>query len=339
MRHGTSDRGQGTGMNYYERYSDFLRKHLKVKKSVSVVFDCSNGTTGLALKKLFTHHPLPITHYSLNSIPDGNFPAHGPDPWKGGAIPALGKEVARRKADCGVIFDADGDRVFFVDDRGALVPPDHTTILIAQNFKGPVILDVRQGFLVREWLREHKRKIIDSRVGHFFIKKLMRQKKVPFAAELSGHYYFSSGGGSASGGKDTAYWDSGILAAIQFLNSVSRLPGSLSEWINEQPKYWQSGEINFAIKDTNIQMRTNDTNNTNAKLRIMQRIEKYYRKRARRISKLDGLKMEFGTGAGAWWFSVRPSNTEDLLRLNVEAKDEKVLQAKLRKLRAAIRRE
>lgn len=298
-------------MDHLQSYANFLRKHIRVRASLRAAFDCSNGTAGLVMQKLGKRNTGKLEAVILNGRPDGNFPAHGPNPWAGGAIPALGRDVVKQKADCGAIFDADGDRVFFVDDKGRLVGPDHTAILMAQNFKGPVILDVRQGFLVREWLTAHKRKIVDSRVGHFFIKKLMRKKKIPFAAELSGHYYF----------KDFFYCDSGIFAAIQFLNAVSRLPGKLSEWIDAQPKYWQSGEINFAVK---------------SKMEMMEKIWKKYERQAKRKSRLDGIKMEFGAGESAYWFSIRASNTEDLLRLNLEAKEKSMFDVQLRELTECI---
>ena len=246
-----------------------------------------------------------------------------------GAMDDLSKAVLAKKADLGVIFDADGDRVFFVDDKGRPVIPDAAIFLLAKDFKGSVVLSVNVGILARELLTENRRKIIDSRVGHYFVKKIIKGKKINFAAEISGHYYFKFEGFSArgaclpdrqaclSGRQGPAYWDSGIFAAIEFMNQVSRLKearlapkrfgaASLSEWIDSLPKYFRSGELNFEVKN---------------KEEAIKKIETCYKNRAKKISHLDGLTMEGGPPAGEWRFNLRPSNTEDLLRLNLEAKD------------------
>lgn len=296
-------------LNYTRRYAQFLKRFLRVEHPVSVVFDCSNGTVGLVLRELLRGERR-IRGRMVNGTPDGAFPAHGPNPMSGGAIEELGRRVSRAKADLGAVFDADGDRVFFVDDRGRPFRPDHAAIAIASNFKGPVIVDVRSGYALREWLRGERRRVIESRVGHFFIKKLMRKKRVSFAAESSGHYYF----------KDFFFADSGLLAAIHVVNRVARLAGEgkrLSAWVEALPEVFSAGELNFEIRDKEGTMR---------------KIEAHFRARARKISKLDGIRMEFPD----FWFSVRPSNTEDLLRLNLEAKDKNVFTAQLKEVRAMI---
>ena len=321
-------------MTFAVRYAAFLKRFLKVTKPISVIFDCSDGTVGLVLQPLFNKQKN-IKPKLLNSRPDGNFPAHGPNPWAKGAMNQLSRAMQRARANLGVIFDADGDRVFFVDDQGRTLLADHAAIAMAANFKGSMLIDVRMGYALREWLTAHRRKIVESRVGHYFIKKTMRAKKIPFAAELSGHYYF----------KDFFYADSGIFAAIQMINFVSQLTTNnpsislragiqlttLSRWIDSLSKYHNSGEINFEVKD---------------KEGMMKKIESRFKKRATKISKLDGLRMEFGkngspsTGsghhAGAWWFLVRPSNTEDVLRLVLEAKSESVYRARLKQVKAMI---
>ncbi len=303
-------------MDYSKIYSDFLKKKLNLKKSLRVVFDCSNGTTGIILKELFRKSKFQNpkskkTHQSINSKlinwrPDGRFPAHGPDPWKKRAMDQLSRAVLKEKADLGVIFDADGDRVFFVDDEGRPVSPDIIAALISKNFPGSVILDLRSGYLARELISADRKKIIDSRVGHYFIKQTMRKKKISFGAESSGHYYF----------KDFYYCDSGIFAAIQFINQVSVMRNKnlkLSEWVSELPKYYRSGELNFEISN---------------KSAAMKRVEEFYNKSVGKISHLDGIKIE----GENWWCNVRPSNTENLLRLNLEAKNKKIFDRKLKEL-------
>jgi len=295
-------------MDYISIYANFLKTFLMPKSFVKVVFDSSDGTTGLVLRELFRGVPK-MEPVFLNAEPNGNFPAHGPDPWAGDAMQQLGKEVCRRKADFGAIFDGDGDRVFFVDNLGRSISGDAAAVLIGKAFKGPLILDIRAGYVVRELFQSARRKIIDSRVGHFFIKKLMRKKRIRYGAEISGHYYF----------KDFFYCDSGIFAAIQFINSVSRLPGRLSDWIDSLAQTYRIPETNFEVGD---------------KKKMMKKIEMHFRKSAKKTSRLDGIRMEFVSPD--WWFSVRPSNTEDLLRLNLEAKDRINLKQKLTELKNLI---
>jgi len=325
-------------MNYPEFYANFLKKFLKVKKPLKVVFDCSNGTTGLVLKKLFSNYHLLITSY-LNAKPDGRFPAHGPDPLAPGALVDLRLAIRKHRADLGMIFDADGDRVLFLDDLGRLVPSDAAAMLISKNYAGPAVLDVRAGYALKDWFRGERRRVITSRVGHFFIKKLMRKHRAAFGAEQSGHYYF----------KDFFYCDSGIFAAILMINQLSKIKDqglTMSNWIRGLPKYYRIPETNFRVKD---------------KEAAMKRISELYQDKARRIFHLDGLRMEFGpakghalhsdlsaeasakaeapqSGAEEWWFNVRPSNTENLLRLNLEARTRGVLKAKARELKKIFKR-
>ncbi len=301
-------------MDYINLYADFLKKFLKPKRPLCVVFDCSNGTAGLILSKLKIACPARenLELIIINGKPDGNFPAHGPNPMAKDALRELKEAVLRHRADLGVILDADGDRVFFMDNLGREINPDVAAVLISKNFSGPVTLDARSGYLIREALAADKKSALDSRVGHYFIKKLMSEKQADFGAEQSGHYYFKFKGFSAKSG--SAYWDSGILGAIHLINA---LPENIAAWIDRLPKYFQSGEINFSIKD---------------KTAALKKIKSLYAKKSKTISELDGLKMEFNSPSGEWWFSLRSSNTENLLRLNIEAKKESVLNEHLRQI-------
>jgi phosphomannomutase len=287
--------------NYLDLYSKFLVKFLKPKKKLRVVFDSSNGTTGLVIRKLKELVGDKLEIILINDQPDGNFPAHGPDPLQPGATDQLAAAIKKHKADLGAIFDSDGDRAFFVDNRGRMLIPDAAIILLAENFKGPALLTINIGMLAREHFVWEKRRIYDSRVGHYFVKQVLREKRVPFGAESSGHYYF----------KDFFFADSGILASLFFINSVSRLGDSLSKWIDALPKYYRSGEINFRI--------------TRPKEEVLKLVEDAMLSRKPKISKLDGVRMDFGD----WWCIVRASNTEPLIRLNVEAKDKKVFEREL----------
>jgi len=287
--------------NYLELYTKFLVKFLKPKKNLRVVFDSSNGTTGLVIGKLKALVGDKLEMILINDQPDGDFPAHGPDPLQPGATDQLAAAIKKHQADLGVIFDSDGDRAFFVDNRGRLLIPDTAIILLAENFKGSTLLTINIGMLAREHFAREKRKVYDSRVGHYFVKQILLGKKVPFGAEPSGHYYF----------KDFFYADSGILSSLFFINSVSRLETSLSEWLDALPRYYRSGEVNFKISRPKEEV-----------LRVM---EEVMMPRKPKVSKLDGIRMDFND----WWCMVRASNTEPLIRLNVEAKDKKVFEKEL----------
>jgi len=291
-------------MDYLKLYTEFLGQYLKPKRTMKIVADCSNGTTGLVLEKLFSGKQNCET-ILLNKNPDGNFPAHGPNPLAEGAMEELGKAVVLNKADFGVIFDADGDRVFFVDNLGRPVRPDAAAALMILDFKGPLIFNAAVGYLAREAASAGKKKVIDARVGHTFIKQAMKESGGDFGAEVSGHYFFRFDGGLV--------WDSGILGALHVINSVSALPDGFAAWIDRQPQSFHSGELNFEIND---------------KQAVLDKIESEYGSKAEKISKLDGIRMDFSN----WWFIVRPSNTEPLLRLILEAKDRKVFDRELNRI-------
>ena len=341
-------------MNHITIYANFLKRFLNPKRKLKVVFDCSNGTTGMILKRLKIKD---LRFKIINNEPDGNFPAHGPNPWAEDAMNQLKKEVLRRKADLGIIFDADGDRVFFVDNLGHVVEPDVIArLLIWQLQPKKVVFDIRAGWLVKK-IQDLRFKIYESRVGHFYIKKLMRKTGADLGVEKSGHYYFalrlvrqsfSIGESLDKGG--LSYFDAGILTAIEIINAVSKLPYSLANFSDLLPQYYRSGEINIKIKNSNPKSQKF----------LLKKIEKYFKSKTtnpdarsglrlkHRSYKLDGLTMEFegwpasrslGEGGLAsrslsegWWFNLRPSNTEPLIRLNIEAESQKILEEKKEEL-------
>ena len=298
--------------NFIKIYSNFLKNKLCPQKKIKVVFDCSNGTTGKILKNLQTEK---LKAFFINVKPDGNFPEHGPNPWVKGATDQLKKEVLRQKADLGVIFDADGDRVFFIDNLGRPVEPDIIARLLIWHLNPrKAVYDIRCGWLVKKLITDNLQ-LTTSRVGHFYIKKLMRKIGADLGVEKSGHYYFKINNLNKS-----IYYDSGILAAIEIVNAVSKLPYSLANFTDLLPQYYRSGEINIKIK----------------KLKnLLEKIEEKYKNQAIKISYLDGLMMEFNPSASSgqdWWFNLRSSNTEPLIRLNIEAENQKILEKKKKEL-------
>ena len=289
-----SGAGRQGGRSEIRLYTKFLKKFLKPKKKLKVIFDCSNGTTGLVLEKLCRVNKFLDCKF-INQNPDGRFPAHGPNPLLKGSTRQLEEGIKKLGADLGIIFDADGDRVFFVDNRGRFVDSNEVGYILMQLFPPPYITGIVSG-----WRLKQQKKTYISRVGHYFFKNLMREKKASLGLEHSGHYYF----------KKFFYCDSGILAALEFIDFVSGLKTDLASWLDKLPKYYRSGEINFEVSD---------------KDKILNRIEFIYKKEVKKVIKSDGLTMEFKD----YWFNLRPSNTENLLRLNLEAKEKTVLNQRL----------
>lgn len=291
-------------------YANFLKRHLDLQKPLKVVFDCSNGATGIVLKSLKTKS-YKLEAILINSNPDGNFPAHSPNPTIEGVKSQLQKAVLKNKAGLGVIFDGDGDRAFFIDNLGRPIDTDVIAYLLIWHFKAEkALVDLITGWLVKRIAKEELGvKIIESRVGHYFMKKLMRRKNLEFGAERSGHYYF----------KNFFGLDSGIMTAIEVVNAVSKLPYSLSDFADLLGGFfYNTGEVNFKFSGN--------------KEKLFKIFEQKYEKSASRVSCLDGLLMEFDSPAGSWWFNVRFSNTEPLLRLNLEAEKREVLKSRFQEV-------
>ncbi|MEK9180031.1 MAG: hypothetical protein AAB897_01295 [Patescibacteria group bacterium] len=291
-------------MNPAALYAKYLNGLVKLASPLRVVSDSSNGTTGIVLRRLKNKK---LSLRLLNARPDGRFPAHGPNPWATGAMNELSKKIRAHRADFGAIFDADGDRAFFVDDKGRAVPQEALVLLFKEDFPPPYLIDVRMGWLVKK----SGLRFIESRVGHYFMRKVMREKKLRLGVEFSGHTYFEY-----RFGVRRTYFDSGIRSMVHFANGVSRLKArglKLSTWLDSLPRYFRSGEINFRVENKELAMK---------------KLRSRFGRSARRVSHLDGLLMEFEN----WWFNVRASNTEPLLRLNVEAKEAKLLKQKTAEL-------
>lgn len=315
-------------MNKYQKeYANFLRGffsfdsaalHSGNKKLLKVVFDCSNGSVETVLKYLNTKTLKAIL---INQNIDGEFPAHGPDPLKPGAMNELKKAVLKNKADLGVIFDADGDRAFFMDDCGRVVNSDQIARLLIWNLDlEKIVSDVRASWLVKKPTRfdgaparraTYDLRLTTSKTGHYFIKKIMREKNIPFGYENSGHYYFDF----PNFGRGVVY-DSGILAAIKVINAVSKLPYKLSDFVDLLPVYFRSGEINIRIMNQELGIMD----------KKIEKIENHFKTQDSKFkifnsSHVDGLSMEFND----WWFNIRLSNTEPVARVNIEAVNKKIL--------------
>jgi len=242
---------------------------------------------------------------------DGTFPHHEANPLKAETLDALRARVRAGGLNFGVAYDGDADRVGFVDEQGEIVPMDMITALIARSmlrkYPGAVIFyDLRSSWAVREIIQESGGRPMMSRVGHAFIKQQMREHNAVFAGELSGHYYF----------RDNYFTESSSMAVLHVANLVGRSEAPLSDMIRPMRRYVQSGEINSTVRDPEEVMR-----------RLLERYP------GGRVTRLDGLTIEFDE----WWFNVRASNTEPLIRLNVEAKTREVMERRRDELLAVIR--
>jgi phosphomannomutase len=291
-------------------YVAFLEKYLKTSKKIKIVFDCSSGTSGIILEKIFKTNKQ-IKPIFLNSNPDGNFPNHGPNPFKKGVLSQLQEKVKKNKADLGVIFDGDGDRVLFVDNSGQEIDPDTIGFILAKKFKPPYVATIINSKKIK-----NLKGTVMSKVGHLFMKKVMKENKANLGIERSGHYYF----------KDFFYCDSGIFTAIQIINFVSSLKTSLANFIENLPKHHRIPETNFVIK--NIK-------DTEKKIKKIKNALK--KQTSIKINETDGLFMQFSSEQGWWWFSLRFSNSENLLRLNMEASNKKLLKEKAKEMKRLLR--
>ena len=271
-------------------------------KPLRVMIDAANGMAGVMLPPVLERLPIDTVRYFFE--PDGTFPNHEPNP----LLPenrefVIGK-VLEEKADLGAAFDGDADRCFFIDDTGDFVPGDFVTALLAELMleKHPgakIIYDVRASWAVRETIERAGGIPLINRVGHAFIKHRMREEDAVFAGEVSGHYYF----------RDFFQADSGVIPFLLVLELISKRDKPLSELLRPfRERYFLTGEINVPVEDVAVKL---------------QEIKERFGKEGI-VSHLDGISIE----AEDWHMNVRPSNTEPLLRLNLEARSPELMTQK-----------
>ena len=295
-------------VDLWPEYKQWLLSFVKDIPRLKIVVDTGNGVAGVRMPELIA--ALGCDLVGLYLEPDGTFPNHEPDPLKAENMRDLQAAVREHGADLGVAFDGDGDRIMFVDDRAEIVPSDHMTAVLARDFLADspgaaIAYDLRSSWIVPEEIEKAGGRPVQSRVGHSFIKALMREQDVLFAGELSGHYYF----------RDAFFTDNAEMALIRVLNHLGRTGHRLSDVVSEFKRYHASGEINFEVADKDA---------------ILARIEERFHEAE--IEKLDGITVRFAD----WWFNVRASNTEPVLRLNLEAKTSAGLKSGLEQAKAVI---
>ena len=280
-------------------------------RPLKVVVDAANGMAGTMLPPVLEH--LPIEAVRCYFEPDGSFPNHEPNPLLPENREFIVHKTLEEGADLGVAFDGDADRCFFVDDTGEFVPGDFVTALFAEIFLArepgaKVIYDVRASHAVPDTIERAGGEALVNRVGHAFIKARMRKEDALFAGEVSGHYYF----------RDFSQADTGVVPFLLMLQLISQRGQKLSEILAPlRERYFITGEINTPVADVALKL---------------QELKERYGSDGT-VSHLDGLSVD----AGEWHFNVRPSNTEPLLRLNLEATSQELMEEKRDEVLAVIR--
>ncbi|MFZ4515424.1 MAG: phosphomannomutase/phosphoglucomutase [Acidimicrobiia bacterium] len=312
---GVIERGEEPGrvetMDLREAFADHVCSFIDIDqlRSLRVVADTANGMGGYVVPPVFAR--LPVALSVLFPELDGTFPNHPADPIQVENLKDLQRAVLDERADIGLAFDGDADRVFLVDDQAQPVSGAITTALVARGMleRNPgetIVHNLICSKVVPELVTELGGTPVRTRVGHSFIKQVMADTNAVFGGEHSGHYYF----------RNNYRADSGLIAALVVLQEVSRAGIPLSELRKPLERYAQSGEINSQVEDPAA---------------VIERIAAHYSDAEQ--DRLDGLTCDLGS----WWFNLRPSNTEPLLRLNLEAADREACDRRTAEVLALIR--
>lgn len=291
--------------NVLDDYITHCLKFVNISKleSFDIAIDAGNGVAGVVLPALLRKLPFKVTPMFFE--PDGNFPNHIPNPIESKNTEALREKVVGENLDFGVAFDGDADRMFIIDDTGRTIGGDIITAMVARKIlshfpRSTIVYNLICSKIVPETINRYGGTPIRSRVGHAYIKPLMRQHNAVFGGEHSGHFYF----------RDHWYADSGIIAFLVVTELLSELRKKPSEVVAEMDKYYRTGEINKYVADREKSLNC-----------IADIVEKETGVKA---DTTDGITFEFDD----FWFNIRPSNTEPLLRLNLEANSKELMEQK-----------
>ncbi len=292
-------------------YLDFVLQKFDIKtlRPLKIVIDCGNGMAGPEILEIIKK--LPLQAEVLYSEPDGRFPNHEANPFKEETLVVLKEKVLAGESDLGVAFDGDADRVVFVDEKGELVRGDFITALIAQellkqNLGQKIFYEVRTSKIVPEIVKAARGEPVLGRPGHALIKEQMRREGILFGGEFSGHYFY----------RDLGFVENSLFTMLQILCILSVQQKPLSEIIASLKKYYHSGEINFTVADPD---------------KIIEDIAEKYSDA--QITRIDGITVQYPN----WWFNLRKSNTEPLVRLNLEANSAALLEEKKMEVIALIK--
>lgn len=317
LAEGADPPGEGRGTverkDIVSEYAQHVRSFVDTRllRPLRVAIDAGNGMAGATVPRVF--EPLPFEVVPLYFELDGTFPNHPANPIEAQNLVDLQRVVLDSKCDVGIAFDGDADRMFLVDENADLISGSVTTALVAERLlkkhpAEPIIYNLICSWAVPEVIQENGGRPIRSRVGHSFIKRLMAETGAIFGGEHSGHYYF----------RDNFRADSGMIAALLVLEALSESDESLSQVLKPYDRYAASGEINSEVRDQDGTLK---------------KLEQIYSDG--KLDHTDGLTVEFDD----WWFNCRASNTEPLLRLNLEARNEEMMIEKRDEILAIIRDE
>jgi len=293
-----------------KEYLKFILKdfHFKRIVPIKIVVDTGNAATGIVIPRLFKKTKIKIFHLfpKLNS----SFPNRSLDCTKEKNLRKLREEVLKRKADLGVAFDGDGDRIVFLDEKGrfissSLIAALTISLILKENPGGKILYTPNQSRIVEDVIRENGGQEVLGKVGHSNIKQKMRKNDVLFAAEFSSHYYL----------KSHYFCESPFFVLFKIFEELSRKKITLSALVQPFKKYYHSGEINFRLRN---------------KKKAIEVLENKFR--MGKISKIDGLRVDFPD----WWFNIRLSHTEPVLRLVVEAETEKLMRKRIKEIKSII---
>ena len=303
-------RGQVHEMDIRKEYVEFLLGYKEDLSGLKIAMDLSNGMSSLLAKDIFGDAP----EYIFDTM-DGSFPNHEPNPLVPANVVPLQELVGKVKADIGVIYDGDADRVMFVDENARFVSPDLMIAVLGHYFlekrgeKGIVLQDIRSSKAVGEYLEPMGAEMRTWKVGRAFAARKLREIDGVYGGELAGHYYF----------RDFFYSDSGLLASILILDVVAEMKAkgiSLGQLIDRIEKYRNSGEINFRVED---------------KAGAMDAVRDHFisAEKPTAYMDFDGYRVEYPD----WWFNIRPSNTEPYLRFICEAVSDSLLKEKVEEVK------
>jgi len=293
--------GKCVQASFFDAYIAKLAGMIREPRRMTVAVDAGNGMAGRAVQAIIAHI-LPWHLIPLYFEPDGHFPHHVANPLLPDTTRELQARVMTDHADLGVAFDGDADRCGFIDEQGHRIHQDIITALIAEYFltvdpHATIVYDLRSSHVVPDTIRRLHGAAVRSRVGHSFIKEKMREVNAVFAGELSGHYYY----------RELGFIDDAMLTMILLLNILARKQQAVSQVIAPLQVYCDSGEINFSVRDCQA---------------IFSALEHRYADGKQ--DHLDGITIEYAD----WWFNLRSSHTEPVIRLNLEAQDCQEMQRK-----------
>ncbi len=300
------NRGKIESLNIIEEYVNYVVSKFDLAKlsSIKVGVDTSNGVAAKIISSLAKK--LPVFIETINFEIDGEFPGHSPNPLEEGSQKEISNLVKTKGLKAGFIFDGDGDRVFLIDEKGESVPADATLLLLVKKYlennqESAIAYNVICSKSVPEFIEKWGGVPIKTKVGFVNVREGLIRNEGVMGGELSGHYCFS----------DNFYFDSGVIAFLALLGIISQEEREVSEMVKEVSPYFKASEINFRIDD---------------KEGIIEKAKEKYQDGNQ--SELDGITVEYSD----WWFNIRPSNTEPVLRLTIEANTKELLEKKKKEL-------